>query len=485
MPTEHTVPSTTRTPGNYHEFDLLSAARGITPTQARVLGIGMMAAAGSATADEPVQVFSNADADAKFGQGSEAALLARIALEVGKRKGISPEVWVIPIADPAGTAAIYHLTTTIGTAAAAGDIVFRICGRTLRASISKDDDEAASAIAIKAAIDAYQAKYGDLPVTATIIDDATDNIVALTAVNTGVNGNDIDVEVVDVGLTELIVTPTAPTPGVGVGDPTGALTASLAATYETLALMNHAAQDVTDLVAHMDEAWAPDSKRWRFGFIGETGTLATVSALAAGGNDERVHFIGCEDARSLPGELAMAEATAVALRARPNYNWDGDELPLYGPPESSVWDATEIESALASGVTPLVPNDERTQLKTVRLINSITTVSGAPAPEEIRDLAPLRGMVTVTRDLDAVVERQFGAQNKSERVRKAIKSVCYQRLKLWESRPLEVLQNVDTWFKSFSVDPDPGNPFRALIKNPLSVIPNLHQRLFLHTLIVE
>lgn len=473
----NSIPSTTRKPGQFHEFDLLSGAQGLTPLSNRVLLVGEVLAAGTATLEEPVQVFDENDVDDKCGQGSMLALMARKALETGRLIGIQPEIWISPVADPAGTAATFTFTVTAGTAAEADDIVFRVAGRTLRAGVSAGDDQDAVAAAINTAI-AEAAGQGILPGTAA----AALNVCTFTVANTGVNGNDVTVSVESVGLTGLTVTAAAGVAGAGVVTPATALANSLAKFFEVIALSNHAAADITALLTHTAAAWAPAAKRWVFPLVGETGTLATANTLSAAANSERIGVISYEGSPSLPGEIAAAVCTAISARALPNFNWDGQELPLFVPADSDVYSDTEIESALAAGTTPLVPNDQRTFTEIVRLVTTKTLEGGNPF-ENAKDLATIRGMVFTIRQLDTTFSQQFKGVNKSAQVLKRMRSVAFQVLQSLED--LGVTQNVVALFPQLVVETDPVVPTRALVAVPESIIPNLHQIVMVHTLFVE
>lgn len=469
------IPSTTRKPGQFHEFDLVTGAGGLTPLPNPVLLLGTQLAGGSATADEFVEVTDEAQGDLLFGAGSELALMVRKAFETGKRIGIMPVLFGAGLADPAGTAALFTMTVTGGPAAEAADIVFRIAGRTIRAGVSADDTDTEIAEAIVAAIDEVE---GLLPVTAANVL----GVVTLTARQTGVNGNDIAVTVDDVGLSGVAIAVAATVPGVGVTDPTVALDNSLSQYFESKVIANHLAADVAILEAHQDEAWAPAAKRWNHAFLAETGTLATANTLASTSDDERIQVITYEDSPALPSEIASAVAVAVSSQELANFNWDAFELPLALPPDASVYTDTEIESALAAGSTPLSPNDARDTTQIVRLITTKTTEGGNPF-ENAKDLATIRGLVKVVRQLDVTFSQQFNAQNKSALVLKRMRSVAYRILKLFEDQG--VTQNVDALFPQLLVAGDPTVATRALVNVPESIIPNLHQIVFTHVLFVE
>lgn len=468
------IPSTIRKPGQFHEFDLVTGAGGLTPLPNPVLLIGTQLG-GSAANDEFVEVSDEAAGDLLFVAGSEIAIMVRKAFETGKRIGIMPVLFAAGIADPAGVAAEKTITVAGGPAAEAADIVFRISGRTIRAGVNADDTDTEVAAAIVLAINEV---VGKLPITAT----SAVGVVTLVARQTGVNGNDIVVTVDDVGLSGQTAVVVASVPGVGVADPTTALDNSIAKYFESKAIANHAAADVAILEAHQDEAWAPAAKRWNHAFLAETGTLATANGLSTTADDERIQVITYEDSPALPGEIAASVAVAVSSQEQANFNWDFFDLPLALPPDASVYSDTEIESALAAGSTPLAPNDARDTTQIVRLITTKTTEGGNPF-ENTKDLATIRGLVRVVRQLDVTFAQQFKGVNKSLQVLNRMRSVAYNVLKLFEDDG--VTQNVDALFPQLLVDPDPNIKTRALVNVPESIIPNLHQIVFTHVLFVE
>lgn len=475
MAISHGIPSTLRRPGQFHEFDYTSSARGLVPLANRVLLIGIQSSAATATADEFQQIFSEQEADLLFGQGSEIALMARKALQTAVSIGITPEIWACGVADPAGTAAVQKFSVVAGTAATSGDIFFRVGEEVFRAGVSAGDDQDAVALSIKNAI---ESRLHLVPVTVT----ATANEVTLTHVVTGENGNDLKLFVDSVGLTAMSINTSTTTPGAGAASLTTALTNSLAKSFETIAIANHQAGDVTAMDTHMDSAWAAGEKRWRFGVMAENGTLSTANTLASTANSEKIVVVSYEDSPSTPGQIAAAMAVGISSRELPNYNYDYQELPLAIPVSSSTYSAAEIESALAAGSTPLAPNDTRSATEIVRLITTKTTENGAPF-ERTKDLATIRGMVFVVRQIDADFAIQFRGVNKSQRVLNRMRSRAFDKLKEMES--LGIVQNVDSLFPQLLVENDPIIATRAIVSLPESIIPNLHQIVFKHVLYVE
>ena len=475
MTIKHNLPSTVRRPGRFHEFDLTSSAQSLAPLPNRVLLVGMMNAAGTATADAFVQITDELNSDASFGVGSELALMVRKALETGRNIGFQPEIWASPIAEPGGGTAATYTLTFVGDATGAGDVVFRVGEKTFRAGVSVGDTVTEMALAVVAAI---EASLELVPVTVA----AAVGVVTLTLNYKSVNGNDLKVIVDDVGLTGTALTAAAAVAGVGVSDPTTALDNSLAKYFEVKAIANHLVADVTLLKSHLDDAWAADEKRWCFGFIGENGTLATANGLATPANDERLTFGTYEESPAMPGLIAAALATTVSARELPNYNWDDHEIPLAAPPDSAVYTKDEIEVALAAGSTPIFPNDARDESIIGRMITSKTLEGGNPF-ERVKDLATMRGLVFTTRQLEAAFGVKFQAENKSDLVLRRMRSVAFEVLDDLED--LGVVQNVDELDPQLLVEPDNVVATRAVVSIPESIIPNLHQIVLKHVLFVD
>lgn len=468
MTINHNVPSTVRRPGNFHEFDFFSATQGLTPLENRVLLVGTRnTGEGTATNDLFVQVTSDTEADALFGIGSEVALMVRKALKIGRLIGFAPQIWAMPIAEASGgTKAVHTITVGAGTAAVGGDVIFRIGEQLFRAGVTAGDNQDAVAASIKLAVDG---KLATVPVTPTV----ALGVVTLTNKALSINGSDVKVEILSVGLTGLSITPVLATPGVGSPDITDALSASIAKYFECVAIANHLAADVTILKSHLDSAWGPDQKRWRFGFVGENGSLATCTGLSIAANDERMSFGSYEGSPSWPGLIAAEEATIVAARSQPNYNWNGHVSTLIPPSdESLVYTGDEKEVALAAGVTAFVPNDARDGSHVVRLVTSKTQDSGNPF-ERLLDLGIIRGMVAVHRQLDAAFSQKFGNVNKSAAILKRQRSVAYAILLAFEK--IGVTQNVEANFSQLLVEADPLATTRSVTSIPEDIIPILNQ----------
>ena len=172
------IPNGLLVPGFWTEFDNSAAAgSGIMPWV--VLLIGSMTSEGNATADLPVQIFSDDEADILFGKGSQAALMARA---FRKNNQLMP-LWVAGVAD--GTTKATKTLTITGPATAGGTIALYVGGEVVYVPVAAGDAAADIAESIASAVTAQ------MPVTAA----ESTNTVVFTAKNGGTAGNSIDIRV--------------------------------------------------------------------------------------------------------------------------------------------------------------------------------------------------------------------------------------------------------------------------------------------------
>ena len=228
MTLQENLPSDKRQPGTYATHDDTSGSRGIPAVKRKLMIIAMKGATAPALANTPIQVFSEREARALFEEGTEAALgvewgYRTWAKVVNARGGAGAEVWVTPVADPGGTAAVHAFTIT-GSANEAGTMAIFVAGRRVNVPINSGD--ANTAIATAAAAEIQKIKQ-NLPVTAAV-GGAGNNEVRCTAVNTGTNGARIllavDQQTVPDGVTVAITQDQ--TAGVGTASLVNALAAT-------------------------------------------------------------------------------------------------------------------------------------------------------------------------------------------------------------------------------------------------------------------
>lgn len=478
MPTIDTgIPSNIRRPGVFSKFLFSLAGRSLTPLPLKMVCIGMMHSSGSASVETPYAVLDDGDGDTLFGVGSEVALMIRKAFEQGRLQGNHPQIYGIGIAEPSGTKRTTTFTIT-GPATADGNAVFRIAGRTIVVGVASGDTATTVAAALDALADAMVA---NLPVTSG----AASGVTTFTHVTKGENGNDVDFEVVSLpsGLACVVATGAA---GSGVVDVTNSLNAALALKFNGLALANRKSADVTDAKAYTALSWAYNVKKWGHVFIGDPSTLSAADTLALASNSYTVVISSCEDSPSLPGEIAAATCCKVFGTERPNANHDRAELALYPPPLASVYSAPEIETALLSGATPLIPTAQGDRLEIVRLVTTHTLTSGGSPDFATFDLATSRVAAWMADQIDAAYDRDFTGEDALEvisdtdpadvrtRMRDMIVDIHY------DAQEAKIIRDVDTYKSQIRVEEDESVPGRINVIDPFRVVSPLHQAAILH-----
>lgn len=473
MTIKTSYPSDKRRPGSGVEFDLTSGSRGLVPVDRSMLLIGI-AKGGTVAAGVSTQIFSESDAETSFGVGTEVTLQCRMALAVSRLLGAAPKIYAIGIDEPGASVAATSQFAVSGTATAGGEVVFRIAGRTMRASVANGDAAAAVATAMKTAIDRLA---GQLPVTALV---ASAN-VNLTHRHTGVTGNDVVLEVVDkpAGISIAL---TQPTTGTGTVSVVAALDAALSRDYWTIGFAEHTATDITNFKTHSATAWGTTTKRYRFGFFADRVSLAAAQTLASGANDKTVIVGSYPLSPSLPSEIAAALATMAVIPEKPNYNHNGTSLPLYPPAMASVLNDAQIESALGSGVTPLTVDVTETYAKMERLITTQTTVGTTPY-EGCLDIGNPFAIARVAKELDFELALAMQQRNVDASLLGDLRTIARERLRTRERSGW--LQNVEAHMGELKVEPHPTVPTRILLEIPDSVVPIANQVIAKHVLLIE
>jgi phage tail sheath gpL-like len=469
------IPASVRRPGRFFEFNIASAARGLTPLTSRIAIIGMRTSSATLAVQTPAQVFSEEDADTLCGTGSEGALMCRWALKAAREYGKAAEIWVCLEDEPgAGTADTQTLTVT-GPATAGGNLVMRVAGRDVIVGVESGAAATAVAADLEAKLDEMVA---ELPVTAGV----AAAVVTCTYAHKGINGDDVEIEQISAPA-GIAVAVAAGAAGAGVYDITACLDALVDKDYDVIAISNHAAADVADLATHMATTWNPATKRFRHSIIGERTTLATAQALATAADDYKQMVITAEGFRNTPGELAAYVGMIIAAEDDPALPFNDLEMPsLYLPDAADVPTGTELESALAGGLLPLSANDQFTKAKIVRAVTTKVTHNSVPF-FALLDVTISKSMVYLARQLDIQYGLKFTRAKKTERSRSAVKSVTFDTMKRVEE--LEIIQNVDDHAGELAVETDANVPTRLNVAVPTSVVPPLNQIAAVMNLIVE
>lgn len=469
-----TVASNIRRPGRFFDFNISSASRGLVALDTRICLIGTMSSAGSASAGELKQIFAESDADGYFGTGSEIALMAKWSLRSARDYGKSPEIWAVGVADPFGTAAANTITVT-GTATESAELHLRIAGRDVKVAVASGDANTVVAADIESAIDALSA---ELPLTAAV----ALGVVTTTAVCTGVNGNDVEVETIT-DVAGITVAHAQSVAGAGAVDITASLDLLEDKDYDIVVAANHTSTDIADFAAHIATAWEATTKRWRHTILAERGSRATAQALATAADDWRQMVIAAEGFRNTCGEIAAYVGTMLAGEDDPALPWNGVALPsLYPPEKADIPTSAEQESGIAGGLFMLTMNEKQTEAQIVRAVTTKVTHSSVPY-YVLLDYTIGRSYYYGARQIDIAQAVAFPRPKKTDRTAKAVRSITLNVMYALED--LEIWHNIDDHADELVVETDPTSPTRLLQAVPAAVVPPLNQIVNVMNLIVE
>lgn len=351
-------------------------------------------AAGTATAGVPSQAFSAADAAAQWGTGSELAMDAAAAFA----QDPNCTFWGAPVTESVGARATGVLTPTTGPATAPGTLRVIVCGRFVDVAISTGDTNSVIGANVATAIN----QQGAWPVTAQNV--WATGAVTITAKNKGPRGNYITFRAILMSATasakatagNLAVTLIGETITLSGGTATGGVyvlsggttddvwTTALAAVVGT-PFDRHAAPAYLVagtpstnpglLAAQLDTAGGLPSMFAQQAVLGCSDSLGNATTTAIGLNDARSEVVWHRFADDTPGEIAAATAAGrlagdgavvpagvplVGEAADPSANLNGLELALRV--QDVLTDrplATEIETALHNGISPVQPSSAR------------------------------------------------------------------------------------------------------------------------------
>lgn len=466
-------------PQTFHNITYLRGSRALEPLPQRLCIIGPKAnGAGTATAGVVVQVSDPGEVDGLFGMSGLVSLMAKKAFETIAYLGQGPAVFVCPLAD-GGTAQVETLTFA-GTATEDGAAVVRIAGRYLTVGIASGTAAATAGPLLDSKIDEFKEV---LPVTSS----AAGAVVTCTHASRGLDGNDTIFEVVSMpaGLT---LTPAVSVPGATALSITTALDAIAGQDFDAIAVSPHAAGVITDINTHIATTWSASEKKPRWFFVGEAGSIATATSLASAANHEGVLVKSWEQSRSLPQEIAVANAVLMCSKSIPNANYSGNLIPLYPPPIAYDYTNTEIETALNAGVSPMVAvvdNATRSVIegigKVVRLITTRTTKNSLPFTLT-RDVGVSRTAWALARQYDIAYQSWAEQQpdgpllddDSIKQVRDTVIGVNYA------AQDARWIKNVDDDKEKIVVEADASAIGRLNVDNAFTVVVGLQQVAFIH-----
>lgn len=318
------IPSNIKVPLYWVEVDPSMA--GLPSLNLRALLVGTMNGDGTAEENVPVAVGTLAQAEAKFGIGSELARMFKIFF----KNNFANEVWAGPVAEPIGASPSTGAIVVTSAPTEAGTIHLYIGGQHVPINVSGSDTKAEVAVAIADAIMAHD----DLPVEAVVGTGVSpaDETIDLTCTFKGVNGNDIRIELNYFGQiggetapTGVVLTLPATgflTGGAGTPEFDDLITAMGEMEFEYVAMPY---TDSTSLMAWEEEYGFSDQGRWgwqrqHFGhiFSAKRGTYSDLINFGMTRNSGLVSIMAFEVGTPTPMYEMCAAYTAKAQRALSN-----------------------------------------------------------------------------------------------------------------------------------------------------------------------
>lgn len=403
------IPQDIRVPLFYADLDPSNANTG--QQSLRALIIGQIKSGAPGTPSEPQICQGVSATKALAGQGSMLALMTAAY----RRRDTFGEVWLLPLQDDAAAVAASGSLLFTSQPTATGVLSTYIGGQIVSLVVTPGMTLAQIATALVAQI----ATLPDLPVTAAV-DGTTAAKVNLTAVNKGLAGNDIDVQLNYGGTLAGEATPAglavtiAPMSG-GATNPSTLPTALANLGDKQFDFIALPYTDSTSLDA-MKAFLSTQTGRWSWSqqlyggcYLAYRGTLGALTTFGVTRNDEHVSIMGFNGSPTPAWVIAadIAAAVAVSARADPGQPLQTVTLATMQPPPISMRFAlTDRNTLLYDGISTFDVADDGT----VSIENLITTYqknSFGDADDSYLEVETMNLLAFVLRDLKSLVTTKY------------------------------------------------------------------------------
>ncbi|HHA19882.1 MAG TPA: phage tail protein [Methylophaga sp.] len=464
------IPSGIRTPGSYSEIDYSTAQKSIPVNAQSMAIIGQKLAAGTATAEIPLKIFSEDDAIDACGTGSIVHLAVRAALKAFK----NIELFIVPLDDAVGVQA--EGTITIATdATSSGNLKVWIGNEIVQIAIAEDDTPTIIALALNTAI---AAKENLMPVTTGV----AAGVVTLTARNDGTLGNNIAVSYKMTNVTGTTVVVVQPTGGSVDPDITNALTAMYPSWFQKIFCTLNDATNLGLLKTHLSDTngvSSPTEKRRGMGIFGYNGDQTTLETLAGTTINDGRMSVGyhpytktTENGHSLDYEIGAAYCAALTAERDPAKPMS--EVVLTGIAAAALEDRlsfTQKESLFNNGVTPLVVGSGETVFIARAITTYTTNLTGIPDISKL-DVTTITSADFFAFAVETSDQIKFGRQKMDI---DAIPAVNTNHINVaFALQKLKILRNVEAHLDEFIGEEDLQNPGQANFILPSPVVPGLY-----------
>ncbi|WP_316172143.1 MULTISPECIES: phage tail sheath C-terminal domain-containing protein [unclassified Bradyrhizobium] len=302
------IPANLRVPLFYAE---INAGQSPYQSASRTLLVGQKTSDGSAVANTPIIL--SGDPTAQTGVGS---MLTEMAIWARQNNPFG-EIWMLPVADPAGNAQTWTVTVGAGIAGQSGTLALYVGGELVQVGVAATDTTTNIAANIAAVVNAGYVKFGR-KLAFPVIASAATNVVTLTARHTGTLFGKFDVRtnlLGNEGSINSYLTVASGTPGTGV--PTlGAALASLGDQEFDYILSPYA--DATSLgtvrpfLDGISGRWSPIQQIYGHHLTVMFDTFANLAAYGSGLNDPNCSILGVAESPSPPWRWASAYGSAIA-----------------------------------------------------------------------------------------------------------------------------------------------------------------------------
>jgi len=349
------------------ETDLTGARVGLPALTKKLCLVGHKTSAGDATLGVAYLCTDVDTAIARFGIGSDSAIMVEAALRVSP---LIP-VYAMAYAESAGTAASGTITVA-DTATGAGTLTVHVAGRSFRIAVESGDLDTEISTNVAAAINGHP----NLPVTATA-NDGGDGITTLTCRLKGPAGNSIAYRS---EITSGITTSTTDAAaflasGATDPDPTSSLALIASKRFHIYALNTEDSTTGASLETHIGSLSSAQEQRWGCGVQGITGNAAALASWASAIDNYRMqgvwHYKSDKPCYEIAAAFAAERCRVVNRKQSLNYHRLPGISAQYD--ETAHPDRADELACIRAGGIPLRPMDDGS-VEIVRNVHSkITT----------------------------------------------------------------------------------------------------------------
>jgi len=396
-----------RLPGFYFALD--SSKANTASVARRVLIVAQMLASGNATPMVATVSAGPTDAIAKYGAGSQAAIMVAAYRQIDT----VGEVWVLPLMDDTASSAATGVVSITGPASVSGSLPFYIGDQLVPVAVNAGDTASIIASNLKAAA----ASQPNLPVT--IATNGTAGQLVVTARNKGLSGNDIVLNTCLLGTAGGQALPagvsvTTPTMAGGEQNPTTLASALAGLGTRVFDLIAYPYSDsgsldaVEGYLSFATGTWSPNIQQYGVGFSAYRGTYGAATALNPDYNQGPIGMMMISDSPSSPMKWAAwcVAAAAVTMRTNPALPITGIAIPALPPSDAGTLVNSMRESLLYDGFSTFTVQDGQVFIE--RLITCCQTNSQGVPDDSYLDIETLLTAEVCFQDMRIQLASQLG-----------------------------------------------------------------------------